>query len=270
MGTIAKRLILAAGWLACSSIALAQEAPDAGSQSIDDVSRKLADPTAALISVPFQINYLSGMGPNGNLHNDILKIQPVIPIVGDSGKFILRPILPMEWNQYPDKRSGMGDLAVQGYYVPNGDGPWDFGVGPVVSFNTASSKTLGSGKYAAGPAFVAVRKSPEWTMGALLNHLWSFAGDSDRQAVSVTNFQPFITRTLQKGWSVTVTSESSYNWKGGTGGYWTVPLGGTVSKVLRIGKMPVSFAAGGFYNVEKPDYMNKWMWRVMVTAVFTE
>lgn len=43
-----------------------------------------------------------------------------------------------------------------------------------------------------------------------------------------------------------------------------------MSKVLRMGKMPVSSGAVGFYNVEKPDYMNKWMWRVMVTAVFPE
>ncbi len=82
--------IVATSLVAASLPGWAQDAASGTSQSIDDVSRKLADPTAALISVPLQFNYMEGMGPNGNLHNTVLKLQPVIPLVGESGTFIVR------------------------------------------------------------------------------------------------------------------------------------------------------------------------------------
>ena len=93
--------------------------------------------------------------------------------------------------------------------------------------------------------FVLVHKTADrkWTIGALANHVWSIAGDSDRDDVSLTNIQPFFTRNLQDGWSLSFTSETSYNWKGSSGNEWTVPVGGTVAKVVRFGHIP-SFRAG--------------------------
>lgn len=82
--------------------------------------------------------------------------------------------------------------------------------------------------------------------------------------------QPFITRNLPKGWSVGLTSETNYNWKAASGDAWTVPLGATVSKVLRVGHTPVSLGAGGFYNVDRPQYASRWTARLTVTLVFPE
>lgn len=242
------------------------------SQSADDISRKLADPGAALISVPFQYNYLGSAGPGSDFHNQQLKIQPVIPFVGERGKFLLRPILPVAWNQYPEDRDGLGDLFVQGYYIPTSGKPraTEFGFGAAALLDTASHDSLGTGKYSLGPAFVLVHKTAKWTLGGLANHVWSVAGDSDRGDVSQTGFQPFVTRSLPQGWSVNVTSESTYNWKASSGNGWTVPLGGVVSKVTRFGHTPVSFGLGGFYNVERPDYASRWTARFIVTLVFPE
>ncbi|MFC3550349.1 hypothetical protein ACFOLC_04915 [Lysobacter cavernae] len=253
--------------------AFAQQASEGGGSSADDISRKLADPGAALISVPFQYNYQGSAGPGSNYDNQTLKVQPVIPFVGDKGKFILRPILPFVSNEFPQDKSGLGDVFVQGYYIPSHPGQarsTEFGFGPALMLDTASHDSLGTGKYSIGPAFIAVHKTKKWTIGALANHLWSFAGDDDRDDVSVTNVQPFITRSLANGWSAGFTSETSYNWEAGSGNEWTVPIGGTISKVTHFGHMPVSIGVGGFYNVDRPEYASRWTARLMITLVFPE
>lgn len=250
----------------------ARSAEQAAAHSADDIARKLADPGAAMVSVPFQYNYLGDAGPGDDAHNQQLKIQPVIPFVGDRGKFLLRPILPLQWNQFPESEEGTGDLFVQGYYIPTHSGKksaTEMGYGAAALFDTASHDSLGTGKYSVGPAFVLVHKTSSWTMGALANHIWSVAGDDDRDDLSQTALQPFFTRQLAKGWSAGFTSESSYNWKASSN-KWTVPIGGTISKVTKFGHTPVSFSAGGFYNVDRPEFANRWTGRLQVTLVFAE
>ncbi|MGV6490426.1 hypothetical protein ACTUVK_001330 [Stenotrophomonas rhizophila] len=248
-------------------------APATGSDSTDDIARKLADPGAALISVPFQYNYLGSVGPGDAFHNQQLKIQPVIPFVGDNGKFILRPILPLSWNHFPERKHGSGDLFVQGYYIPKTAAEargTEIGFGAAALLDTASHDSLGTGKYSLGPAFILVHKTRTWTLGALANHVWSVAGDDDRDDVSSTSVQPFVTRNLPDGWSLSFTSETSYNWKAASGNAWTVPVGATVSKVLHLGHTPVSVGLGGFYNVDRPADASRWTGRFIVTLVFPE
>jgi hypothetical protein len=252
--------------------ALAQEAGNQGG-SAEEIARKLADPGAAMVSVPFQYNYLGEVGPGGDFDNQVLKIQPVIPFVGEHGKFLLRPILPLLSNKFPRDESGVGDLFVQGYYIPHREGAAvEVGYGPAVVFDTASDDSLGSGKWSIGPAFVFIHKTNDhkWTMSALVNHIWSVAGDEDRQDVSQTSLQPILARSFPQSWTMTLSSESSYNWHADSGDAWTVPLGVSVSKVVKLGDHPVSFSLGGFYAVERPEFANKWSARFTVTLVYPE
>jgi hypothetical protein len=251
--------------------AAAADAQD--SSGVDDVAAKLQDPGAALVSVPFQYNYLASAGPGGDYDNQQLKVQPVIPFIGESGKFLLRPILPYQWNEFPEDRHGFGDLFVQGYYIPTRGAEGkatELGFGAAAMLDTAGHDSLGTGKYSLGPAFVVVRKAGKWTLGALANHVWSIGGDRDRDDVALTSMQPFVAYTLGRGWAINTTSEMSYNWEAASGDRWAIPLGATVSRVVPIGHMPVSFALGGFYNVERPEYANRWTARFTVTLVFPE
>ncbi|AKC86687.1 hypothetical protein [Pseudoxanthomonas suwonensis] len=260
-------VLLVAGWSACTG-AQAQ----AGG-SVDEIARKLQDPGAAMVSVPFQYNYLGSAGPGGDYDNQQFKVQPVIPFVGERGKFLLRPILPYQWNEFPERRHGFGDLFVQGYYIPTHPGQeraTEIGFGAAAMIDTAGHDSLGTGKYSLGPAFILVHKAGKWTLGMLGNHLWSVGGDRDRDDVVITNVQPFVAYSLPKGWAINSTSEISYNWEAASGDRWTVPLGLTASKVVPIGRMPVSFGFGGFYNVERPEYANRWTARLSVTLVFPE
>ena len=88
-----------------------------------------------------------------------------------------------------------------------------------------------------------------WTLGALANQVWSFAGDSDRPDISSAFLQPFAAYTTPTAWTFSLQSESTYNWKTQR---WSVPVNFSVAKLVAFGKIPVSLVAGIGYWLEAP------------------
>lgn len=48
-----------------------------------------------------------------------------------------------------------------------------FGLGPAFLFPSETNELLGSGKWGAGPTAVLLKKVGGWSVGALVNHIWS-------------------------------------------------------------------------------------------------
>jgi hypothetical protein len=75
----------------------------------------------------------------------------------------------------------------------------------------------------------------------LVNQVWSFAGDDDRPDINNTFLQPFVAYTWPNAWTVSVHSESTYNWQTEK---WSVPGNAGASKLVEWRKLPVSLQAG--------------------------
>ena len=98
----------------------------------------------------------------------------------------------------------------------------------------------------------------------LANQIWSVAGNDDRNDISATFVQPFVSYTTKTHTTFGVNTESTYNWETSE---WTVPLNLTVSQILKIGKQPVSIH-GGRYYAEGPDGAPEWGLRLAFTLLY--
>ena len=234
----------------------AQEAEAAEADQAAELAKKLQNPVAALISVPFQNNFEFNGGPNDDGFKYQLNIQPVVPFsLNDDWNLISRTILPFVHQEdmiaKGSSQTGLGDTVQSLFFSPKA--PTSSGViwavGPVFQLPTATDDLLGEEKWGMGPTALALKQQNGWTYGALFNHVWSFAGDSDRRDVNRTFLQPFVSFTTKTHTTFGFNTETAYDWKGEQ---WTVPLIGSVSQLLKVGKLPVSLSLGAKYYAEKP------------------
>ncbi|ASR11530.1 transporter [Rhizobium leguminosarum bv. viciae] len=231
-------------------------APAYGQDSSSDLAKKLSNPIASLISVPFQLNYDHGYGP---LDGDkaTLNIQPVIPFsLNADWNLISRTILPVTYQNdiagQSGSQFGLGDV-VQSFFLSPAkptDGGLIWGAGPVFLIPTATDDLLGGEKWGAGPTIVALKQDGPWTYGVLANHIWSFAGNEDRNDISSTYMQPFLSYTTPTAWTFALNTESTYDWKAHD---WSVPINLTVSKLVKVNEQPISLTAGLRYWAAAPD-----------------
>jgi len=216
--------------------------PPAASEDAAALAKKLSNPVASLISVPFQNNFDFNMGSEDAGWRYTLNFQPVIPItLNQNWNLISRTILPIIHQDNVVETSGqtgLGDIVQSFFLSPAKTEPFIWGFGPVLLIPTATDDFLGTEKFGIGPTFVILKQQKGWTYGALLNHIWSVAGDTGRPDVNSTFLQPFLSYTTRTAWTFTVNTESTYDW---TGEPWAVPIHFQVAKLVRFGKQPVSF-----------------------------
>ena len=252
--------------LAVPSSALAQD-------SDSDLAAKTQNPIADLISLPLQNNFNFGFGPDDDLQYT-LNVQPVIPTkITERFNLINRVIAPVVYlpEVVPGTGSefGLGDIVYQGFFAPSNDeSPVMWGVGPVLSFPSATEDVLGSEKWSAGPTAVLVAQPKPWVIGFTTYNIWSFEGDSDRDDVNFFLFQYFVNYNLPSGWYITSAPINTANWEADSSDRWTVPLGAGAGKVIRFGKLPVNTSLQGYYNVEHPEDAADWQLRFQVQFLF--
>jgi hypothetical protein len=216
-------------------------APAAGEDAAE-LSKKLANPVASLISFPIQVNFDLRMG-NGSGWRMTTNVQPVIPVaLNKEWNLISRTILPIIHQANVTapgaSQTGLGDIVQSIFISPNKTEPFIWGVGPVVLIPTATNQFLGSKQLGLGPTVVLLKQQKGWTVGMLWNHIWRVAGGSGRPNVNSDFIQPFLAYSTRDGWTYTLNTESTYDW---TGNHWGVPIHFQVSKIVRFGKQPVSF-----------------------------
>jgi hypothetical protein len=251
--------------------ALGQSA-DGGDEAAN-LARQLANPVAALISVPIQANYDENFGLDDKGSVLRINVQPVIPFsLNDDWNLISRTIVPViDQNDFPSpgvSEFGVGDTVQSLFFSPKAptDSGWIWGAGPVLLLPTATDEVLGAEKWGIGPTAVVLKQQGPWTYGALANHIESFAGESSRADVSATFLQPFLTYITATKTTIALNTESTYDWNNEQ---WSIPVNFTVSQLLRLGNQMVSVGGGVRYWAETPAAgPEEWGFRLVFTLLY--
>lgn len=251
--------------------ALLTGAPHAVAQDAAELAKKMSNPIAAVISVPFQFNWDREVGAARDGKRSTLNIQPVVPIsLNDEWNIISRTIVPVVNQKIPalgdGSQSGVGDV-VQNFFIspkqPTASG-LIWGAGPVLLIPSGTD-FISADKWGAGPTGVVLKVDGPMTYGLLANHIWSIGG-SGKQGISSTFLQPFFTYTLKSATSFTVQTETTYDWKSEQ---WNVPIALAVGQILTLGSQPIQLTGAARYYADSPTGgAHGWGYRLALTFLF--
>lgn len=259
-------------YIAAALIMLAvSQGSQAQDASADELAKKAQNPIASMISVPIQSNIDFDWGPNSDTFA-VSNIQPVLPFkLNDNWNLVTRTILPIVsqpgLTPGQSRKWGTSDTLITAFFVPAESADWTWGVGPVVQLPTTSDSRLGKDEWGGGISAVALTMPGRWVVGGLISNLWGISEDPGNE-INLFTLQPFVNYNFDKGWYFTFSPIISANWEAASGQKWTVPIGGGLGKIFKIGSQAMSAQAHYYYNIEKPDITGDWSIRLQLQFMF--
>ena len=204
----------------------------------------------------------------------MLNIQPVVPLhINADWNLISRTIMPVISQPSPifnSNTNGIGDITQEFFVTPTHPGALIWGVGPVFTIPSATDPILGQGKVLLGPTAVLLTTPGHWVIGILVNNQWSVGGNPLRQSVNEFLAQPFVNYNMAHGWFLTSSPLITANWLAAPGQQWTVPVGGGIGRIFKLGDQPVSAYVSAYYNVVHPTGAPNWQLRAELSLLFPE
>lgn len=244
---------------------------DKPAASAEELAKKLSNPVASLISVPFQNNMDVGIGQYNGSRNT-LNFQPVIPIhLSSKINLITRVVIPVIAQYSIDttgsNQFGLGDAVLSAWLSPSeAKHGLVWGVGPVFLLPIATNDMMASKKWGVGPTALILDQTHGWTFGVLVNQIWSFAGNSDRPDINQMFVQPFLSYNWKSGAGVGLNSEITQNWLTGNT---TAFINPSLSAVTKLGGQIVSVVIGPRIQVASaPGNRAAFGVRAAITFVF--
>jgi len=223
----------------------------------EEIAKTLENPISTLVRVPIRLDYNRNIGIKDEGHSFTLNIYPVIPFsLNKNWTIVTRTSFAITHQKeiYPDSgtQNGLEDIDSSIFIAPNKPSiaGTKFGFGPIISIPTATDKLLGSGKWGLGPTIIFIKQDNAWTYGIRANHLWSVAGDNDRERVCSSLLQPMLSYTTTSAISFSLKSETKYDWVAKN---WTVPINLLISRVSKINGKRIKASIGLRYWAKTTD-----------------
>jgi hypothetical protein len=245
-----------------------------------EVNKELSNPISSIWALQIQENTFfihPGIEDKSSRNSVNVQFQPVLPLaLTDDWNLITRPVFQLV-NSVPVptrtgciyQATGFGDTILATLLSPSPRlaGPWLLGAGPTFIFPTATTTNVGQKKWQLGPGGVFGYLGEHYIVGVFPQQWFSVGGNGSKQT-SQMNVQYFAAYFLPHGWSVGTSPNILINWYASDGNKVTFPIGLNVSKVQKLGILPVKFQIQGQYMPVNPAlFGQRWNIQVAITPV---
>lgn len=240
------------------------EEPSSGAEDVltpSEIAKEFHDPIGALRRAYFQLDVLPDVGPdNGTAWESTL--QAIWPFdLADDWKWVTYSIIPLlsepGMAAGDGRKNGLGDSNFFSYFARATQGGFIWGVGSALQVPTHTDDVLGNDKWAAGPALIAGVEAGNWSLFALIDHVWSFAGPGDEE-INRSTVQYDVIYLFPKEWFFGTYWVIEADWEAASADRWTVPIGGGFGKQFELGGRYIQAFGQVGYNVVRPDGATGW------------
>ncbi|HWU43642.1 MAG TPA: hypothetical protein VN132_09400 [Bdellovibrio sp.] len=242
-----------------------------------DLRQSLDNPAAPeqVLMIDFQSNQNFG---NYNRSQDIFAIKQNYYSSLQEGYLVHHLQLPFISQPLPNENSslfGFGDFDYRGYFtlqkselhsnLPN-QNHWRWGVGPAFEIPTGSDPQLSTKKWSAGLAVSLIYQPPGMSLGGDISQKWSFAGQSDRADVNLTEVDPIVKIYIGEKTTIGLLDTIKVDWTQEAKNRWTLPMGIEFGQLIQRNheRSPTNLRFGLFSNVVRPDKSSDWYWRFSI------
>ena len=78
----------------------------------------------------------------------------------------------------------------------------------------------------------------------------------------------FVNYNMKKGWYITLQPIITADWRASSGNVWTVPFGGGIGRIMKLGFQPVNLTAQFYGNAAYPAGTSSWSMRAQIAFLF--
>jgi hypothetical protein len=143
------------------------------------------------------------------------------------------------------------------------------GIGPVITFPSATNPILGSGQWTIGPGAHFSTEVGRLTTGFFIWQSWGLTDDPGKKRINQLFGKPFLIYELSPKWNlVYIPLGLSHSWKSPAGDDWTVPLGGGIRRLFKIRDQKMGFQFQAFDYVARKPKDPEWELRMTIEFLF--
>jgi hypothetical protein len=169
------------------------------------------------------------------------------------------------------RAQGFGDILSGFFFSTRGshERRTHLGIGPVLTFPTASDAILGSEQYTAGPGAHFSTEIGRLTTGFFVWQSWGFGGSSTVKRVDQLFGKPFMLYELNEKWeAIYIPLGLSHSWNAPSGDDWTVPIGGGLRRLVEIHGQQMGLQFQAFDYVARKPKDPEWELRATIEFLY--
>jgi hypothetical protein len=251
-------------------------AQTAAEETNTDYERELENPVTRFYTLPLRYKSSFEDGFYNATTNSLEVSNAVLPVPLGDDWFVIARTKGSFISQAPKRsgnswHNGLNDAQTTLFLSPARVAGVLWGVGPVILLPTATNSTTGMNNWGAGPSIALVwQDRVPWTIGFVVNNIWSFGGPSNRNnSTNSLLLNPVLSYRFGDGWSVSTSPNITANWASTSDKRWTIPVGGGIGKSFKVGSQPMSLKFETYYHVERAgDHSSVWATQLTLTFLF--